>query len=624
MSRADWTLRSEEFGPLQARQSRHGELFVAMTMRSPGIDDPGLVERLWRLWVDLPIVQPCLFDPVGITDKLDLLVRYAALDWSYRPLRVDDAEAATKRVATWGIDLTRAFELLDLCVPADELGWFACPFMKIDLRGAPRVGFVSPAGGAHLMNRVAPEVVERWPICNQPGLVFAVGQLLLGAIMTTRRTLETPFGKVLMRCLERDPVRRFPTLTALRDALAIVGGDRNARYGGEDWPHLEMGVAYATLGMPTLALWRFESALKRVPGSEWATSGRDRMLAEGADPTEAAGHFIVKKMVARGTIVHVPPRHDAPAIHRWRKWDDVRATARALVDSGQFSKAIELYLSTETTRANEAEIFLAIAECHLGAREYGIALDYAQRVLDREPANLLAHELKAEARYKRREYEEASEACSEWMAVAPSDGRPHYLRAKILLALGWFAEARDACTRATELTPKHLPAMLLRLHLDRSIKRVRMAAGKAKPVPIDLPEHLRDLRELLVTGRNAEAIEILERPEYATDTQAQLLRADLLLFSDRLEDALAAFEKTGGLAGKLGQGTVLVRLRRFEDALALCDALVREHPTASEPHEARATALQALGRNAEAEDAYKRALAADTQRSNARVRLGRG
>lgn len=57
---------------------------------------------------------------------------------------------------------------------------------------------------------------------------------------------------------------------------------------------------------------------------------------------------------------------------------------------------------------------------------------------------------------------------------------------------------------------------------------------------------------------------------------------------------------------------------RAETALALCDALVREHP---EAHEGRAAALQALGRTSEAEEAYKRALAANAQRSDARVRL---
>jgi tetratricopeptide (TPR) repeat protein len=283
-----------------------------------------------------------------------------------------------------------------------------------------------------------------------------------------------------------------------------------------------------------------------------------------------------------------------------------------------------LYLSTIVTAENRVELYLAIARCHFEAREFGIAVDYAQRVLDREPANVAARELRAEGRYRRREHEDALVACGEWIDAAPAAGQPHYLRAKILLALGRFSEARDECDRATELSPSHLPAMLLRRQLVRSIRRVRAAAGKPLPAPIDLPEHLRDLRALLVAGQTAEAIALLETPEHAADPQAQLLRADLLLFTDQLDAALAAFEKVGGLAGGLGQATVLVRMNRAEDALALCDALVREQPAAAEPHEGRAAALQALGRTAEADEAYKHALAANAQRSQVRVRLGRG
>ena len=76
-----------------------------------------------------------------------------------------------------------------------------------------------------------------------------------------------------------------------------------------------------------------------------------------------------------------------------------------------------------------------------------------------------------------------------------------------------------------------------------------------------------------------------------------------------------------GLFGNVGQAHTLVKLGRGAEALAVCDVLVRAHPNASEAHEARALALQALHRGDEADVALKRALATDAQRSQMHVRL---
>src|SRR5690348_171521 len=104
-ARADWKLRSQEFGSLH-QMVRASDRFVVMELVSPGVDDLALVEPLWDLWLGLPY-HPCLLRPVEKADHGRLLVRYAALDWKHKPLRVDEPGASAAMVATWGIVLTR-------------------------------------------------------------------------------------------------------------------------------------------------------------------------------------------------------------------------------------------------------------------------------------------------------------------------------------------------------------------------------------------------------------------------------------------------------------------------------------------------------------------------------------
>jgi len=436
-----------------------------------------------------------------------------------------------------------------------------------------------------------------------------------------------------MQCLAADPNERFQSLARLRDAFAIVGGARKMRFRHDvanTWGQIETAIGYAAFEMPTRALHHFETALKITPSSELARDGVSLMHVRGADPTivsntiRAVSEEELTELERLKRMVVRPERARAqlPApVERSRHWTDVRVAARTHVDAGRYAAAIELYDTSILSEDDALEILVGTADCHFLAREYGTAVDYARQALDRDPANTRAHAIHAEARFKRRELAPALDAVSSWLALVPTDGHANYVAAKILLALGRLSEARDACDRATELAPKHLPAMLLRRQIDRSIKRLRAKAGHAPPAPIDLPEHLRDLRVLLVRGRTAEAIALLECPEHATDEAARLLRADLLAFTEQLEAALVAYEALGGLVAGIGRATVLVKLGRPAEALALCDALVREHPNASEAHEARALALQALGRLDEADQAMKRALAADAQRSQMHVRL---
>jgi tetratricopeptide (TPR) repeat protein len=626
LSQVDWTLRSAELGPLEQCVAR-GKRIVVMPLHTPGIEDPDFDRALWTRWLDIAH-HPTMFEPIAMTSR-ELRLRYSAIDWTWHPVPIE-RERYAKQVATWGVELTRVFDLVRVCVPAEELGWFACPFAKIDVNEDVRVGFLNPSGSVALMHRVAPEAVASFPHADARALVFAIGQLLLGLVSSQGKSSKTMLGQVIMRCLHADPDYRFQSLADLREALVIVGGDRRSRalFSKDDgWKLAEQAIGYHLIEMPMRAKSLLKQAVHLSPDAGLDTIAKDL----GIDLTTVSGSVHepderelreLERTKAAFALTHSRVvAYELPSEQRTRSLDSVRAAARAHVAAGRYPDALALYNSAALGSATQLEILVATAECHLLLREYGPAVDFAQRALavDAREANALS--FLAEGQLKRRDFSSALDAVSRWIAVAPDDGHAQYVSAKTLLALGRLGEARDACDRAIELAPKHLPAMMLRRQVDRSIRGVRAAAGKSHPVPVDLPEHLRPLRELLLSGRAAEAITALERPAYADDESAKLLRADLLAFVEQLDAALDAYKAIGGLAGGVGQALALVKLGRPDEALEVCDALVKHHPSASEAHEARALVMQALGRAAEADEEFKRALAADAQRTQMRVKL---
>lgn len=630
-SQVDWAHRTAEFGPLEEYAAADGQL-VAMPLKTPGIEDPDLDWGLWTAWLDLPR-HPRIFEALSHRDGA-LLLRYAAIDWTWRPGSIA-GERTVRQAATWGIELTRMFDFAAACVPAEQLGWLACPFVKVDIAGEPKVGFFNPAGSTLLMRRVAPEVLASFPATDVRALVFAIGQLMLHLVELSGNASETPFGHVIMRCLAPRPQDRFQTLVQLRDALAIVGGRRRSVSPYENpqaWDLVQQAIGYALLDQPQrtaslLARAKLESPrfehtdLAKAFGVDLAKPAIDVAdYEERIRRAQAARKASETATVARAVAAQaeVPP----PA-KRTRHWKEIRATARRHVEAGRYGDALALYNTSILTDEDAPAILLGTAECHLLAREYGPAIDLAQQALARDPKTAQAHAILAEARLRRRELAQALDEVQQWTLAKPDEGHAHYVAAKVLLALGRLAEARDACERAIELAPSHLPAMMLRRQIERAVRRLSSQVGTSHPAPVGLPSHMRVLRPLLVAGKTAEVIAKLEKPEFAADDAARLLRAELLAFTEQLDASLAAYEAIGGLTAGVGRTIVLVKLGRAAEALALCDLLVKEHPGTAEAHEARALALQHLGRADEADEELRRAVAADRQRSQVRVQLAK-
>lgn len=602
LQRSDWRRRQPGFGELRL-QVAGDTAFAAMEFIPRVAIEPLVPEPLWQLWLGLDVHR-------NILEAVSRhWLRYAALDFGHEPLAITDAPHNAARVASWGAKLTWVAEFLLRSVPREMLGWMAAPRLLFDLEGEIRLVFVGPDWSAP--TRLPPEVVAEWPRCNERGLIFAVGRSLRDAVAAARVAATTPVGAVIARCLEPDPAQRFATMQELRDALRLAGGPRIKppwlRASRLRWNRVEEGLGLLAVGQHTKALLRFEAALALEPNAAVARELQREALQRGAD-LEA-------------------PRSDG--VPRSLSWDEVAPVALRREQARDFAGALALYDHVRHEATDLGALEVAVARCHLHLGSLRDAAAHAASALQRIPDHPEAHQLRVDALSRAGRHADALEAADAWLAASPAEARAHHARGKSLLGLGRPLEARAPFDRACLLNPALIEAMLLRREADRTIKKLRASVGVAAAMTLDIPDHLAELRDPLCAGRLQDGMQLLQRPEHAGDAAAQLLLGSLLSFDARFDDALAAFDRAARLgadhvhAALLGKARTLLELDRAAAALAIFEHVITERPDLGEAHEGRARALKLLGRDADAEAAFRDYLSTTTRGSDLRVRASR-
>ncbi|MGE0401385.1 MAG: hypothetical protein AB7T06_32075, partial [Kofleriaceae bacterium] len=126
---ASWAGRDARFTSLIGRPK-----YIGMELAPRiGASWPHLRDK----WIALPR-HGNLLDAIAPSDR-GVIVRYAALDWSKRFLRLEPTTQRT--VAAFGAQLAGVFELLLERVHGPDLGLFLQPFAYIDIDDELRVGF---------------------------------------------------------------------------------------------------------------------------------------------------------------------------------------------------------------------------------------------------------------------------------------------------------------------------------------------------------------------------------------------------------------------------------------------------------------------------------------------------
>ena len=208
---------------------------------------------------------------------------------------------------------------------------------------------------------------------------------------------------------------------------------------------------------------------------------------------------------------------------------------------------------------------------------------------------------------------------------------------RALMAAGRPAAARQSFERAAQLLPSRSAPRILIGHtyeLERRYDEAQLAYEQAcGSSPNEArPERVLGAR-LLRWGRAAEAVPHLARaveldPSSASTWNAlavaQFHAGDGTAALETFARAAAAHESSGLEPDRdlaLGRAALLVRFARYEEALALYDAVVAREPGFAPAHVGRALVLHELGRCEAARAALERSVRAAGDTPEARARL---
>lgn len=373
------------------------------------------------------------------------------------------------------------------------------------------------------------------------------------------------------------------------------------------WHAAEEGIGFLQLGRYWLAYESFEFAnrMRSTPLTRW---GLERCRRE----------------LAIFELAFVWPfENPYRQIRPYRDWDDVRPVVDALEAARDFSQAVIQYDQVDAKASERADVYTRHARCHLELHQTQQAIARAKAALLADPMRADAHETLVRALIEHRAYAEALSAANTFCSRAPHLGVAHYLRGKALLALGRPEDAREVFDLALVLKPTLIEGLLLRREADRMLRKLGKTVG-AQRVSVEIPASLEHLREILASGRSKNIIEALSAPSLADDGEAQLMLARFLGFAERLDDAIAIYDRwidsPHRLAALIGKAGAFLDQGRIESALALFDIAVAERPTDLDACEGRARTLDTLGRIGEAAAEFRRFIALGAQRAEIRVR----
>ncbi|MBL9018277.1 MAG: hypothetical protein JNL83_29080 [Myxococcales bacterium] len=574
--------------------TRGAPVFVIKAAEAP---DPDEWWPLYDAWRRLPDYPPLL---TAVGENGEGRLRFAALEWK------DPKLPFGPLVARAGIVLTRVLDMARVCLEPDQLGWFTCPEVRLDIFGRPRVWFWPPLHSKAHASRVPPEVVERWPAADERSLVYCVGRALLEATHVTRADLATPLGAVLRRCLVTDPAKRYPTIKQVRTALRPMAPVpySEARPSEEA---IEQGIGYLVLEKWNDAFAVFDAAARLTHETQsLAERGRQVALAHGAS-------FSTPPTALRQAVVIT-----REAFEPKRSWTDLAPTAQRLELDRDPRGALALYQQIKHEEPIRWRLYLALSRCYLALGDTGPAVDYARRALADVPSSREAHMLITKGFLARREYSHAHDALAAWEKLLPDDAAMHYARGKVLLGQHQFADALAAFDKALAKDGTMIEAMLLRREAERHQRRARAEVGtQAQP-------HVAPELAALIGGDPAAAIAALRAERFATDPVAQLVLAQLLASEQRYAEALEVFvecaDKPDVAPRALrGAAAALLELDRAQEALDLLG-----NATELEALELRVRVLKQLGRTADAEAEQSRLDAKLATLGDVRVRAARG
>lgn len=328
--------------------------------------------------------------------------------------------------------------------------------------------------------------------------------------------------------------------------------------------------------------------------------------------------------------------------------------ARARLQAGQTRQGLDALLAAYARNPGQLDIGFAIATTYLEMGQPDNAIRIVGELLDRAPESPAFLNLLGEAELAMGQRTEAQRSFEEALS-AQSDYAPATIGlAKVAVAAGDFEGGRRQLRRILAEDDENIPAMTALAQLELAAGDNRTATNLAEQaVRLDntsLAARLTLINVHLETGQsgaaeaaardalltfadNLDVLAALARVHIAAGERDKALQTyrvmqrivgfnpDQLHRIARLQMDLEAWSSARytlyqsltanptHLPSSLSYTRVLLRSGQREEALENAQASLKLAPELAEAHGLQATALLALGRNDEADDAYRRALA---------------
>jgi tetratricopeptide (TPR) repeat protein len=299
---------------------------------------------------------------------------------------------------------------------------------------------------------------------------------------------------------------------------------------------------------------------------------------------------------------HVPPPAPRPAPREPETAQSLARTAKGLVETGAYEKALELYEEALHLDPQHLPSLEGQARCLVHLEHTREALTLYRRILDRDPKHTFAWEAIARIQAADRSWRECLETLEHVLRLRPNDSAALELKGDALTNLGRRPEALSAYEAAAAVNPsdESLRQKIeeVRVDVPGLLSRALIASASGSyPHALSLFDEILEVDEGNVnaligkavayrrSGKAQEALNCLDlvlgiQPNNAS---ALLNRGNILMAAGDLGGALEAFDHLtegdpGDDAAWAAKGDVLVKMGRVEDALVAYSEALKISP----------------------------------------------
>jgi tetratricopeptide (TPR) repeat protein len=294
----------------------------------------------------------------------------------------------------------------------------------------------------------------------------------------------------------------------------------------------------------------------------------------------------------------VPPITSRPAPREPETAPSLARTAKGLVETGAYEKALTLYENALRLDPRHMPSLEGQAQCLVQLERSREALALYRRILERDPKHAGAWQAIARIQAADRSWRECLETLEQVLRLRPSDSAALELRGDALTNLGRRPEALSAYEAAATVNPS-----------DESLRQ------KIEEVRVDVPGLLSRALIASAGGSYSQALalfdEILEVDE--GNVNALIGKAVAYRRSGKPQEALNCLDLVLGIqpnnaSALLNRGNILVAEGNLGGALEAFDLLTDGYPGDDAAWAAKGDVLVKLGRVEDARLAYSEAL----------------